>query len=90
MFAGLVHDMGAFYMLYRAVQYEDLRQRPETVKYLIAQWHESLGVSLLGALEVLIRSSRRCAITMWSARSLSFREQHGCRLYGQSAVWRIA
>ncbi len=52
MFAGLVHDMGAFYMLYRAVQYEDLRQRPETVKYLIAQWHESLGVSLLGALEV--------------------------------------
>lgn len=52
MFAGLVHDMGAFYMLYRAVQYEELRSRPETLKYLIAQWHESIGISLLGALEI--------------------------------------
>lgn len=48
--AGLVHDLGAFYMLYRAVQYEELRIRPETVKYLILQWHESIGVSLLSAL----------------------------------------
>ena len=48
--AGLVHDLGAFYMLYRAVQYEELRMRPETVKYLMLQWHESIGVSLLSAL----------------------------------------
>jgi len=48
--AGLVHDLGAFYMLYRAAQYEELRLRPETVKYLILQWHESIGVSLLDAL----------------------------------------
>ena len=50
MLAGLVHDLGAFYMLYRAAQYEELRMRPETVKYLILQWHESIGVSLLDAL----------------------------------------
>lgn len=50
MLAGLVHDLGAFYMLYRATQYEELRQRPDTVKYLIIQWHESIGVSLLNAL----------------------------------------
>jgi putative nucleotidyltransferase with HDIG domain len=50
MLAGLIHDLGAFYMLYRATQYEELRNRPDSVKYLIIQWHESIGVSLLGAL----------------------------------------
>jgi HD-like signal output (HDOD) protein len=48
--AGLIHDLGAFYMLYRATQYDELRHRPDTVKYLIIQWHESIGVTLLGAL----------------------------------------
>lgn len=48
--AGLVHDLGAFYMLYRAAQYPELRARPETVKHLILQWHESIGVTLLNAL----------------------------------------
>ncbi len=50
MLAGLIHDLGAFYMLYRATQYNELRHRPETIKYLIVQWHESIGVSLLNAL----------------------------------------
>ncbi len=48
--AGLVHDLGAFYMLYRAAQYDELRVRPETVKHLMWQWHEGIGVSLLNAL----------------------------------------
>lgn len=51
-FAGLVHDLGAFYMLYRAAQYEELRERPETVRFLIMQWHESIGESLLYALQI--------------------------------------
>lgn len=50
MLAGLVHDLGAFYMLYRAMQYDELRVRPDTVKYLIIQWHESIGYTLLSAL----------------------------------------
>lgn len=50
MLAGLVHDLGAFYMLYRAAQYPELRARPKTVKYLIIQWHEGIGVTLLHAL----------------------------------------
>jgi putative nucleotidyltransferase with HDIG domain len=50
--AGLVHDLGAFYMVYRAAQYAELRARPDTVKYLIMQWHESIGVTLLHALGV--------------------------------------
>lgn len=50
MTAGLLHDLGAFYMLYRASQYEELRIRPDTVKHLILQWHESIGEALLYAL----------------------------------------
>ncbi len=50
MLAGLLHDLGAFYMLYRATQYEELRTRPDSVRYLILQWHESIGVALLSAI----------------------------------------
>jgi putative nucleotidyltransferase with HDIG domain len=50
MLAGLLHDIGAFYMLYRAAQYPELCERPDTVKHLIMQWHDSVGVSLLNAL----------------------------------------
>ena len=50
--AGLVHDLGAFYMLYRAAQYPELRGNPEAVKALIVEWHESIGVTLLNALGV--------------------------------------
>jgi HD-like signal output (HDOD) protein len=52
MLGGLVHDLGAFYLLYRATQYPDLRERPDTVSYLITQWHESIGESVLHALEL--------------------------------------
>jgi HD-like signal output (HDOD) protein len=50
--AGLVHDLGAFYMLYRAVQYPELRERPDTLRHLIAQWHEAIGVTLLETLRL--------------------------------------
>ncbi len=52
LYAGLIHDLGAFYMLYRATRYEELRVRPDTVRYLVAQWHENIGVSLVEALRV--------------------------------------
>jgi HD-like signal output (HDOD) protein len=51
-FAGMIHDIGAFYMLYRATQYPELLSRPESLKYLVVQWHESIGMSLMSALEV--------------------------------------
>lgn len=59
--AGLVHDIGAFYMLHRATKYPELKSRPETLQYLIMQWHESIGESLLHALglpEVLTEAIR--------------------------------
>ncbi len=48
--AGLVHDLGASYMLYRVTQYPELRERPETVIHVIVQWHEGIGVTLLQTL----------------------------------------
>lgn len=48
--AGMVHDIGAFYMLYRASQYEELCERPKTVIHMIMQWHDSIGSTLLDAL----------------------------------------
>ena len=50
MLAGMVHDIGAFYMIHRAAQYEELVLRPDTTKYLIIRWHESIGHSLAVAL----------------------------------------
>jgi HD superfamily phosphohydrolase YqeK len=50
MMAGLVHDLGAFYMLYRATQYSALRERPGSMRFLIAQWHENIGLTVLTAL----------------------------------------
>lgn len=50
MLAGMIHDLGAFYMLYRSTRYDELARRPDTVRHLILQWHESIGISLLGAL----------------------------------------
>ena len=52
MLAGLIHDLGAFYMLYRAAKYPELVARPTTVEYLIAQWHGSIGESLMYALDI--------------------------------------
>ncbi|QLG89274.1 HDOD domain-containing protein [Chitinibacter bivalviorum] len=50
MLAGLVHDLGAFFMLDRAGRYPELSERPKTVEYLVAQWHESVGNILLDSL----------------------------------------
>lgn len=50
MLAGLVHDLGAFFMLNRVENYPELVNRPDTVRYLVAQWHEGIGTTLLDAL----------------------------------------
>jgi HD-like signal output (HDOD) protein len=48
--AGLIHDIGGFYMLYRAAHYDELVLRPESAAHLVVQWHESIGYSLISAL----------------------------------------
>jgi HD-like signal output (HDOD) protein len=61
MTAGLVHDLGAFYMLYRVAHYEEFHRSPESVEPLVRDWHESIGESLMYALglpEPIIAAAR--------------------------------
>lgn len=50
--AGLIHDLGGFFMLHRVTNYPELVDRPETVRFLVAQWHESIGSVLMDALGI--------------------------------------
>lgn len=50
MLAGMIHDLGGFYILYRAAQYDELRHHPDSIRFLMINWHESIGISLLNAL----------------------------------------
>jgi HD-like signal output (HDOD) protein len=50
MFLGLVHDIGAFYLLFRATRFPDFAKDQESLKSLLVEWHDSIGVSLLSAL----------------------------------------
>ena len=47
MLAGLVHDIGVFYLLFRAAEYAEYRGNREAMIDLIRGWHESIGESLL-------------------------------------------
>jgi len=47
MLAGLVHDIGIFYLLFRAASYEEYRDNEPAMIELISGWHESIGESLL-------------------------------------------
>lgn len=50
--AGLIHDVGIFYLLFKANQNPELRNHPESLQYLIVQWHDSIGLSLAYALDL--------------------------------------
>ncbi|WP_028455288.1 HDOD domain-containing protein [Chitinilyticum litopenaei] len=77
MLAGLVHDLGAFFLLDRANRYPELHERPKTVEYLVAQWHESIGTILLDNLglpeEVIegVRENDQPRPTVENPRTLS-------------------
>lgn len=47
MLAGLVHDIGIFYLLYRAASYPEYSDNEPAMTELISGWHESIGESLL-------------------------------------------
>lgn len=47
MLAGLVHNIGIFYLLYRAAEYPEYRDDQPAMLELLAGWHESIGESLL-------------------------------------------
>lgn len=47
MLAGLVHDIGIFYLIYRAAEYPEYRESHAAIVELISGWHEGVGESLL-------------------------------------------
>lgn len=52
MMAGLVHNIGVYYLLYRAAEYAEYRDNEPAMIELLAGWHESIGESLLHILGV--------------------------------------
>ena len=48
--AGLVHDIGIFYLLYRAADYPLYKDNPSAIHALLVGWHESIGENLLHTL----------------------------------------
>jgi HD-like signal output (HDOD) protein len=48
--AGLIHNIGAFYILYCGAQYKALVTDPALMLDLLAEWHESVGHTLAFAL----------------------------------------
>jgi HD-like signal output (HDOD) protein len=49
-FTGLVHDIGAFYLLFSASQDPELAQSRESIMELVVHWHDGIGYALLDAL----------------------------------------
>lgn len=50
LFAGLVHDIGAFYLLSRAAECPPLSEDREELHRLLVDWHENIGHALLAAM----------------------------------------
>jgi putative nucleotidyltransferase with HDIG domain len=52
LFAGLVHDIGHFYLLSQAARYPDLEHNPEELAQILASWHASIGQAVLHEFKV--------------------------------------
>jgi putative nucleotidyltransferase with HDIG domain len=50
MFAGLVHDIGVFYLLSRAANFPELIADKAELHELLVQWHDNIGHALLAAM----------------------------------------
>lgn len=50
MFAGLVHDLGVFYLMSRAANFPELVNDPVELHALLVDWHDNIGHALLSAL----------------------------------------
>jgi putative nucleotidyltransferase with HDIG domain len=50
LFAGLVHDIGRFYLLSRASRYPELIEHRDELEAIVAEWHPSIGQAVLQGL----------------------------------------
>jgi putative nucleotidyltransferase with HDIG domain len=52
LFAGLVHDIGRFYLMSRATKYPELADHHDEVQTIIDDWHPAIGQAIVQALEL--------------------------------------
>lgn len=52
LFAGLVHDIGRFYLLSRASKYPELIEHRDELETIIHEWHPSIGQAILQQLDL--------------------------------------
>jgi len=52
LFAGLVHDIGRFYLLSRATKYPELVAHRDELEAVIQEWHPSIGQAILQQLDL--------------------------------------
>lgn len=50
-FLGMVHDIGAFYLLFRCSSDAQLAAHPDALVELVFQWHDGIGHALLSAMD---------------------------------------
>ena len=50
MFAGMVHDIGVFYLLSRAANFPELIEDRHELNQMLVQWHDNIGHALLAAM----------------------------------------
>ena len=60
LFAGLVHDLGHFYLLWRASQFPELVAQPDELRAIVQEWHSGIGSALLQNLDLAEGVSRAC------------------------------
>jgi HD-like signal output (HDOD) protein len=52
LFAGMVHDVGHFYLLSRANRYPELTENTEEFEFVLREWHGEIGHAVLNALDL--------------------------------------
>jgi HD-like signal output (HDOD) protein len=60
LFAGLVHDLGHFYLMWRATQFPELVEQPQELRSIVHDWHPGIGSALLQSLDLPESVSRAC------------------------------
>jgi len=60
LFAGLVHDLGHFYLMWRATKFPEITAQPGELRSIVHDWHPGIGAALLQSLDLPETVSRAC------------------------------
>lgn len=60
LFAGLIHDLGHFYLMWRATRFPELVEHPDELRAIVHDWHPGIGNALLQSLDIPEAICRAC------------------------------